>query len=310
MKMSIKFTADIHAQRTEAEGTFSDVEFTLVGSLEGPECREMRAFMPYLLRDGRTELLEDYIGMSQRLTDSCFPPLGEWTEEEHHENFGIVCDRLKRLDLLGAMGHFQPSWLEQLTERFRSNANNKKKRDAGNSNDNQEQQASTEGDLIVMLAVDFFFDTPTCPIFVTSAKVRLFESKSGLSPPYLREADEEEEPAETEETKSNATEVEEETIVRFFRLFRDEVNWNRYLDEVHKRKNAALGEENKPDGAAWKRYFVFASEFSDLVQTGEAFDRMGLPLEFRQPELLANNPELAAVVKEIMENMNKQKIYL
>jgi len=138
-----------------------------------------------------------------------------------------------------------------------------------------------------------------------------------------RAADEGDNPDEAEEDE--AEEEEEDTgSVSFFRLFRNEFNWNRYMEEMERRwEEAARTAMASATGAGAgvipeavlsdlevSYYCVVASEASDLVTSADTLAKRGLPLELTHPELLQGSEEGMAFLRELGEKLMREAQHL
>ncbi|EPY21494.1 hypothetical protein STCU_05691 [Strigomonas culicis] len=329
MKSSIKFLRDVRAQFRHAAAAASagtkepSLQFTLAKAMSGEEAREMRVYVPYAVHpcgDGAAPLqlapLYDYAAICQRCTDVCLPPLMAWTEAQHDAHFRAMLARVRTAAVLERHLAADPSFLPRLLPPGAATA----------------AAADPWAPFLLLLAVDVLFDGPGHPIYVLSAKVRVVARRApadaASDAPYLLEDAASDAPAVAERA-----ELEEESAARFFRLFRDVAHWNTYIAEVERRRRAA-GEDGgevarqlrrdtdadakavaeagdgappRESAATGLHYVVVASEFGDLVHTGEAVEKMGLPLEFFQPELLQGNPELLAIIEQMKRDMEKAK---
>ncbi|CCW62295.1 unnamed protein product [Phytomonas sp. EM1] len=350
MRCSAKFRQDIHAQR-HGNGAMG-MEFTLAKALAGEGAKEMRVFLPYRLTsvEGGGELrlslpLENYAAVCQRATDVCFPSLMSWTEREHDENFAVILKRLKQARLLERASAANDKWLSKLKHMFLKDAHNPLRPTA------KKPAAPKRGEmqnLVLMLAVDILFEGPSLPIYLLSAQTRLFIAKPtslasqeaerdrdavGADLPYLKEplsSDNDDDDSNTDVASfSSSYEYDRiysmdhrEVVLGFFRLIRDEANWNRYVDVMagryafsfppprqspncngiengtaHRTPSIAEGSESV------NHYCIIASDPSDLVTCRDDLRMRGLPLEFTNPDLLRSDPEQMAFLQKIRDGL-------
>lgn len=352
MRCSCKFLRDIEAQR-KTGGRAGLGEITIAKAMAGSAAKEMRAFVPYRLtrasthnREGGEEEEVDwhlsepvlsYAGVSQRHTDVCFPSLMAWTEAEHNEHFCLIMERLRKSRLLERACEENPAFLRTLVSRWAKTVPKGRDRRAAVSD-------LTAHGFCLFLAVDLLFESASLPIPLLSAKVRLLPAReaeepsfTGLSPaPYVLEQpntdNDEAEVADGEDGEdavgpqpqihvSESDTDEEDAGVKgstttFFRLFRNELNWNHYVGEMEDRWDAAAHDAvtlfhrnaSKNGGAPIEvdntsippsvlsdvkvsHYCVVASDASDLFTCGDTLSKRGLPLELLHPELLGGSQE-------------------
>lgn len=226
----------------------------------------------------------------------------------------------------------------------------------------------------LLVAVDLLFESVTLPIHLLSAKARLFPCEEEGDPPayagmpeapfVLEPLDEDDRaadgdaavPAEevvspqpedaSDNDNGNANddndgeedEPEDTNSVNFFRLFRNEFNWNKYIEEMegrwedavraavaHDAKNRSSEDEDEDEDeddregseqpppravsaavlsdAKVARYCVVASDVSDLVTSVDTLTKRGLPLELMRPELLQGNEEGMAFLRSLAERL-------
>ena len=197
MRNSCKFLQDIHMQMAAmtaagaAAASSTYLEFTLAKSLAGSGASEMRAILPYPIhysRRTRTWVTEDtaaslsFTGIGQRMTDACFPSLMAWSEEEHDEHFRRMQRRVEQAALLEHTCEVDPDFISRLVARFhkRRSGTAPSRSAAGGIYDSTRQRAARgEGEeeehLTLLLTVDLLFEGPSLPIYVLSAKARVFE---------------------------------------------------------------------------------------------------------------------------------------
>ncbi|RNF20651.1 uncharacterized protein Tco025E_03668 [Trypanosoma conorhini] len=289
MRNSPKFLRDVHHQlRGAAAAGSAKVEVTLAKALGGNQASEFRAFLPYRLHTSAGELRAEawanhlYAGISQRATDVCFPALMAWDEATHEENYLTVMRHVAHARLLErsleSNARLRTALLRQAAKFFAAS-----------------DAPSTES-VVVLLAVDLLFESPSLPVYLLSAAVRCFPHDlrgPACASPFILEADGTNNTHPTAEDAdaggggSDASDEEEEEeeeeevlcdSVSFFRLFRDVANWNRHV-EVWRRRGDTSGTQQQ------RRFFVVASERDDLAPTKESLAKRGLPLEFLHPDL-------------------------
>ncbi|CAG9577312.1 conserved hypothetical protein [Leishmania major strain Friedlin] len=186
MRNSSKFLHDVHAQVIDvraaaqkgAHGGSLTFEFTLAKSLAGSGASEMRAILPYPLHfspQTRTWAVEDtaaslsFTGIGQRVTDVCFPSLMAWTEAEHDDNFRFMQRRIEQAALLERTCAADPGFISRLVGAF------DKRRHRGSATDEVAGHQHSHPSLALLLTLDLLFESPSLPIYVLSAKARLFE---------------------------------------------------------------------------------------------------------------------------------------
>ncbi|CCW68633.1 unnamed protein product, partial [Phytomonas sp. Hart1] len=291
MRNSVKFLRDIHTQLHSSSSGNAEAEFTIAKALAGEGAKEMRVFLPYrLTTNENNELhlsppLEHYAAVCQRLTDVCFPSLMDWSEEEHHENFKVILKRIQQAQLLerayATNGKLLPKLKEAFIRRV-SRTTGSTKHQSGTAQRGESQN------LILMLAVDILFEGSSFPIYILSAKMRLFFVKLADSLnqevgsdkdavvgdlPYIKELlnsdSDDNDICDTNDLNinddvssfsslSSISENDEtnESLLEFFRLIRDPSNWNRYVRVMAER---------------------YASSFTSLQQTCNIQDEAGSP---------------------------------
>jgi hypothetical protein len=201
MRNSCKFLCDVHAQmktmknsaavatpsgllhhRRSASAPTMYLEFSLAKSLAGSGASEMRAILPYSLHfsastqtwvTGYTIASLSFTGIGQRMTDACFPSLMAWTEEEHDANFRLMLRRVEQAALLERTREVDPDFITRLVKRFY------KRRDAAalsqpGSSCMDDDAHRAEERLALLLSVDLLFEGPSLPIYILSAKARVF----------------------------------------------------------------------------------------------------------------------------------------
>lgn len=105
----------------------------------------------------------------------------------------------------------------------------------------------------------------------------------------------------------------------FWRLLRSTSHWNQYLQNVQAAReksfseipNEQVGPQDEKGNDHKTKHFssfcVLATEGDDLFAEKKDECRSGLPLEFLHPELLANNPEFAAVFQKWKDQQVKEE---
>lgn len=317
MRNSVKFLEDVATQ--VADGARADAEFTLAKSLAGSGAKEMRALVPYRVRqnkDGSIELapaMHHYAGICQRFTEVCFPSLMSWSETEHDEFFHMMMERVKKAALLERTCRTDTQFLHRLLQAYGDLWRQVDcRRYFGSRTD--ARAAIAPVDCLLLLSVDLLFESASLPIHVLSGRVRVFPSESmnptaeagekdvAAGAPFMLEPVELSTGEGTTEAGPAAAadaglEIEEsdaeaiEHISSFLRLFRDEENWNRYVEAMDGRQIDDL------------RYCVVASEAGDLLTCPDTHSKRGLPLELRRPELLQLNPEGVAILERLRETI-------
>ncbi|KAK7198187.1 hypothetical protein NESM_000775400 [Novymonas esmeraldas] len=279
MRNSSKFLHDVHTQMRDLEpsaaqrGTHSHVatlEFTLAKSLAGSGASEMRAILPYPLhyhRESRAWVLEDtaaslsFTGVGQRVTDACFPSLMAWTEVEHDANFRLVQRRIEQAALLERTCAADAAFISRLVAAFER----QRRRSTQSAAEAAESLRPSPPRLALLLSVDVLFDGPALPIYVLSARARVFEVAPRSSAPWAAllaaapqwdlwtpllvgasdagsdaggdcsgdtcAAPSAEREAAASESGSEEEEEEGEATatLNFFRMFRDVPRWNQYV---------------------------------------------------------------------------------
>lgn len=352
MRCSCKFLNDIHAQRAERGGG----EITIAKAMAGSAAKEMRAFLPYRLTrssssDDNPPLVDwqlskqllGYAGVCQRHTDVCFPSLMAWSESQHHDHFSLMMERLKKSELLERACERDPAFLSTLVSKWLKR-----------NSERPEGATPPPNGFIAFLAVDLLFENASLPIPLLSAKVRLFPAQAVAAPsfvglpeaPFLVEPPDEEKavtrgadegvPEEQEgrtDSTSEGSEVEDEETdaTDFFRLFRNEINWNHYVEEMESRLDSAAHDvvtrfrrtaanvagSNDAESESViplpvlsdvkvSHYVVVASDVSDLVTCGDTLMKRGLPLELQHPELLHHSQEGIELLKSLSEKLLKE----
>lgn len=178
MRNSCKFLEDVHAQVTSsrtsdhsaAASANACFEFTLAKSLAGSGASEMRAILPYALHRcpgtqtwtaADTAASLPFAGIGQRMTDACFPSLMAWTEAEHDGNYRCMHRRIEQAALLERTCAMDPDFVSRLVARFYKR--------------NSKQRTSQDAPLALLLTVDLLFEGPSLPLYVLSAKARVYE---------------------------------------------------------------------------------------------------------------------------------------
>ncbi|KPA85235.1 hypothetical protein ABB37_01588 [Leptomonas pyrrhocoris] len=195
MRNSCKFLQDVHAQMNAMKAAASGpphcpgspsllyLEFSLARSLAGSGASEMRAILPYPLHFStktQTWVTDDtaaslsFTGIGQRLTDVCFPSLMAWTEDEHDENFRRMQRRIEQAALLERTREVDPDFISRLVARFLKRRGAASSQSVGCSSAGHGVQHPAEH-LTLLLTIDLLFDGPSLPIYVLSAKSRVFE---------------------------------------------------------------------------------------------------------------------------------------
>ncbi|KAG5474447.1 hypothetical protein LSCM1_03231 [Leishmania martiniquensis] len=186
MRNSSKFLRDVHTQMIDlkaeaqrgSDGDSLTLEFTLAKSLAGSGASEMRAILPYPLHFSprtHTWAVEDnavslsFTGIGQRVTDVCFPSLMAWTEVEHDGNFRLMQRRIEQAALLERTCAADPAFIPRLVSIF------DKGRHLRLGLDDISGQQHLHPHLALFLTVDLLFESPSLPIYVLSAKARVFE---------------------------------------------------------------------------------------------------------------------------------------
>ncbi|GET90126.1 hypothetical protein, conserved [Leishmania tarentolae] len=291
MRNSSKFLHDVHTQVMDVKaatlrGTYGGsvtFEFTLAKSLAGSGASEMRAILPYPLHfspQTHTWEVQDtvealpFTGIGQRVTDVCFPSLMMWTEAEHDENFRIMQRRIQQAALLERTCAADPGFISRLVRAF-------DKRHQRSSTDDVAGKRHSHPRLAILVALDLLFESPSLPIYVLSAKARVFEvaprtsetwaaindaSRWHLWTPLLVDAgatgtdsvshrdasanavcrgDDSTHAAPLEEgEESEGTEEDDNadtSSLNFFRMFRDIEHWNQYVSAMVARLQQSRG---------------------------------------------------------------------
>ncbi|ESL09423.1 hypothetical protein TRSC58_02854 [Trypanosoma rangeli SC58] len=302
MRNSSKFIQDVHHQLRGGASAASGpvkVEVTLAKALGRNQALEFRAFLPYRLHTSagevRAEAWEDhmYAGISQRATDVCFPILMSWDEATHDENYRTVMRHIRHARLLErALENSARLRMALLRQAVKASP-------AG-------EVPSTES-VVVLLAVDLLFESPSLPVYLLSAAVRCFSHHGVEDPacafPFILDNEAAGGTGEENSTHSVNTAADADAeiggggsddeaevscdSVSFFRLFRDVTNWNRHVEVWCQRGGAAAagGRADTSGTQKERRFFVVASERDDLMTTKESLAKRGLPLEFLRPDL-------------------------
>ncbi|KAG5500531.1 hypothetical protein JKF63_03625 [Porcisia hertigi] len=186
MRNSSKFLHDVHAQMMDMKAAAKEgagggslmLEFTLAKSLAGSGASEMRAILPYPLEfrpQARvwavvdTAVSSPFTGIGQRVTDVCFPSLMAWTEVEHDSNFRSMQRRIEQAALLERTCIADPAFISRLVRSFY------KEKNLAVAFDGVAEPQRSHPHLALFLTVDLHFDSPSLPIYVLSAKARVFE---------------------------------------------------------------------------------------------------------------------------------------
>ncbi|ORC87072.1 uncharacterized protein TM35_000242220 [Trypanosoma theileri] len=338
MRNSSKFLHDIHHQlhykmNENCEGSHEAstvvapsattgtargcVEVTLARALGGDPVKEFRVFMPYRLHlvEGGKKIFAEvweqnrFAGISQRATDICIPKLMEWDEHTHNENYALVMHHVEEAKILEKALETDAQLQGALLRRLGSlNCLNKE---------------SIIESCFVLLSVDILFENLSLPLHLLSAKVKFFShdkvKDSKFLFPFIKEEDAavngsntDEDISDTESDKDNREDEEEDEeklydSVSFFRLFRDITNWNQYV-EIWRERYYVKGNNAENSEKEKKRYFVIASERSDLACTTESIMKRGVPLEFMCPELMQGDEDFQREWREkLMHCMNMAK---
>ncbi|KAG5499947.1 hypothetical protein GH5_04087 [Leishmania sp. Ghana 2012 LV757] len=200
MRNSSKFLHDVHAQLADVKAAGQrglhdgsvTLEFTLAKSLAGSGASEMRAILPYPLHfspKAHAWVVEDnavslsFTGIGQRVTDVCFPSLMAWTEVEHDDNFRLMQRRIEQAALLERTCAVDPAFIPRLVRTF------DKGKHLALDSDGVSGQQDRHRRLVLLLAVDLIFDSPSLPIYVLSAKARVFEVAPRTSATWAAIAD-------------------------------------------------------------------------------------------------------------------------
>ncbi|CBZ35620.1 hypothetical protein, conserved [Leishmania donovani] len=195
MRNSSKFLHDVHAQvidvrasaRRGAHSGSLTFEFTLAKSLAGSGASEMRAILPYPLHfspQKRAWAVDDtaaslsFTGIGQRVTDVCFPSLMAWTEAEHDDNFRFMQRRIEQAALLERTCVADPGFISRLVRAF------DKRMHQESAADEVSGRQHSHPSLALLLALDLLFESPSLPIYVLSAKARVFEVAPRTSAPW------------------------------------------------------------------------------------------------------------------------------
>ncbi|KPI87882.1 hypothetical protein ABL78_3039 [Leptomonas seymouri] len=195
MRNSCKFLRDVHAQMKVVAAASSGLpchhgfpsplylEFTLAKALAGSGASEMRALIPYPLHFSATTqgwvtdcaaASLSFTGIGQRLTDACFPSLMAWSEDEHDQNFRLMLRRMEQAALLERTLEANSDFISRLVAKFHKRNCVVPSQSAAGSNDDPGARQSEEH-LTLLLNVDLLFEGPSLPIYILSAKARVFE---------------------------------------------------------------------------------------------------------------------------------------
>ncbi|KEG10505.1 hypothetical protein DQ04_03631020 [Trypanosoma grayi] len=306
MRNSSKFLRDVHHQlRGEKSGEEAEeaasapvqVELTLAKSMGGDPVKEFRVFLPYRLytTDGevQVELWDDhvYAGISQRATDVCFPALMAWDVERHDESYAVVMRHVTNAMVL------EKALAKDI--QLRAALLRQAAAVAGCGGDDGKRR---EVPCVLLLSVDVLFESLSLPVHLLSAKVRCFRHDDERDPACTFPFIQEDNTATSHNSRNHKGDDEDDgseesgeedmlyDSVSFFRLFRDAANWNRHV-ELWRQRHSRGEASDVCASQQERRYFVIASERSDLAPTKETMAKKGLPLEFIRPELMQGDEE-------------------
>ncbi|SCU71456.1 D123, putative [Trypanosoma equiperdum] len=301
MRNSPKFLRDVHHQilsgDTSSAGMGSTVELTLAKAVGKNPANDFRVFVPYRLVRAedtfRVTIWEGrvFAGVCQRSTDVCFPSLMSWDLRTHSENYVHVLRHIEGARLLERSIEADPYLRTFLLRKVEAN----------------EVEGAASPCSVLLLSVDVVFEGVSLPLYIVSAKVRCFKHDRLRDPlcvsPFIKEEDNNgsEEGVNAvgggvDGDRSDGIDTKEmlDDSVIFFRLFRDVNNWNFHVTLcLHPDGGEVSGDVDKgvnivPSPQRDRRFFVIASERSDLVLTKEPILKRGMPLEFLRPELLGD----------------------
>ncbi|TPP54345.1 hypothetical protein CGC21_22520 [Leishmania donovani] len=301
MRNSSKFLHDVHAQvidvrasaRRGAHSGSLTFEFTLAKSLAGSGASEMRAILPYPLHfspQKRAWAVDDtaaslsFTGIGQRVTDVCFPSLMAWTEAEHDDNFRFMQRRIEQAALLERTCVADPGFISRLVRAF------DKRMHQESAADEVSGRQHSHPSLALLLALDLLFESPSLPIYVLSAKARVFEVAPRTSAPGI---------CGLRYSPTRTPQAQKVLLMALPLLTR--------LAEATQSCAGAMGpdDSNKPSRGV-QHYCVIASESADLVACADTRTKRGLPLELMHPELLEMNEEAAGFLKMLREGLLKR----
>jgi len=156
-----------------------------------------------------------------------------------------MLDEVLNADLLQRMCKVDEGFLSRVVERFLRDKS-PEVRDALYHPPHDAVPGATSPSLALLLCVDLLFDSTSQPIYLLSAKARLFlegpppeplpmdiATEVAPRPPYLLapepDVTEGEGACPTSDCESSASSVAEDALPNFFRMFRDVAHWNEYV---------------------------------------------------------------------------------